>query len=121
MSKYSLRKLIRLNFDLMTGFSLVPLQMFSAAGVLLAFVSAVLFVLLAVRRIMLGPEAEGLFTLFALVFFLLGIILFGIGLLGEYVGRIYVQVRERPRFLIANVLEERVAAAASRDPEGATR
>ncbi len=121
VSKYSLRKLIRLNFDLMTGFSLVPLQMFSAAGVLLAFVSAVLFVLLAVRRIMLGPEAEGLFTLFALVFFLLGIILFGIGLLGEYVGRIYVQVRERPRFLIANVLEERVAAAASRDPEGATR
>lgn len=123
VSKYSLRKLIRLNFDLMTGFSLVPLQIFSASGVLLAFVSAVLFVLLAVRRIVLGPEAEGLFTLFALVFFLLGIILFGIGLLGEYVGRIYVQVRERPRFLIATVLEEgRLPSAVTRrDPEGATR
>lgn len=123
VSKYSLRKLIRLNFDLMTGFSLVPLQIFSASGVLLAFVSAVLFVLLAVRRIVLGPEAEGLFTLFALVFFLLGIILFGIGLLGEYVGRIYVQVRERPRFLIATVLEDgRLPSTVTRrDPEEATR
>lgn len=120
VSKYSLRSLIRLNFDLMTGFSLVPLQIFSAAGVLLAGVSAVLFVLLAVRRVVLGPEAEGLFTLFALVFFLLGIILFGIGLLGEYVGRIYVQVRERPRFIIANVLEERPEAA-PRSVAGANR
>ena len=122
VSKYSLRSLIRLNFDLMTGFSLVPLQIFSALGVSLALVSAVLFVLLVARRLIYGPEAEGLFTLFALVFFLLGIILFGIGLLGEYVGRIYVQVRERPRYIIANVLEERPDAPAfARPTAGATR
>ena len=112
VSKYSLRSLIRLNFDLMTGFSLVPLQIFSALGIGLALVSAILFVLLVARRLLLGPEAEGLFTLFALVFFLLGIILFGIGLLGEYVGRIYVQVRERPRFIIANVIEDKPHAPA---------
>ena len=46
-----------------------------------------------------GPEAEGLFTLFAIAFLLIGVALFGIGLLGEYVGRIYQQVRERPRYL----------------------
>src|SRR5476651_1923727 len=56
---------------------------------------------------MIGPEAEGLFTLFALVFFMIGITLFGIGLLGEYVGRIYQQVRHRPRYLVEAVLEER--------------
>jgi len=53
---------------------------------------------------MVGPEAEGLFTLFGIAFFLIGITLFGIGLLGEYVGRIYTQVRKRPRFLVRQVL-----------------
>ncbi len=106
-SKYSLYSLIRLNFDLMTGFSLVPLQWFSMLGILVSLGSAGLFMLLIVRRILVGPEAEGLFTLFALVFFLIGLALFGIGLLGEYVGRVYLQVRHRPRYLIDAVLEKR--------------
>ena len=105
-SKYSLYRLIRLNFDLVTGFSLVPLQMFSMLGIAISMLSAALFVLLAVRRLWVGPEAEGMFTLFALMFFLIGIALFGIGLLGEYIGRIYQQVRERPRYLIQALLEK---------------
>jgi undecaprenyl-phosphate 4-deoxy-4-formamido-L-arabinose transferase len=104
-SKYSLYKLIRLNFDLMTGFSLVPLQMFSMLGIALSLFSALFVAYLAVRRLIVGPEAEGLFTLFGITFFLLGILLFGVGLLGEYVGRIYLQVRNRPRYVIDAVLE----------------
>lgn len=106
-SKYSLYSLIRLNFDLMTGFSLMPLQWFSMLGMLVALASGTLFVLLILRRLIVGPEAEGLFTLFALMFFLIGLALFGIGLLGEYIGRIYQQVRHRPRYLIEAVLERR--------------
>lgn len=106
-SKYSLYSLIRLNFDLMTGFSLVPLQWFSMLGMLVSFGSAALFVLLIVRRLIVGPEAEGLFTLFALAFFLIGLALFGIGLLGEYIGRIYQQVRHRPRYLVEAILEKK--------------
>ncbi len=106
-SKYSLYSLMRLNFDLMTGFSLVPLQMFSMVGMAVAVGSGLFFVFLAVRRLIIGPEAEGLFTLFALMFFLIGIALFGIGLLGEYIGRIYQQVRHRPRYLVEAVLEQR--------------
>ena len=106
-SKYSLYKLIRLNFDLMTAFSIVPLQMFSLAGIAISLLSAAFFVFLVIRRLIVGPEAEGLFTLFAILFFLIGIALFGIGLLGEYVGRIYQQVRTRPRYLIQAVLEQR--------------
>jgi undecaprenyl-phosphate 4-deoxy-4-formamido-L-arabinose transferase len=105
-SKYSMYSLIRLNFDLITGFSVVPLQLFSMTGMLVSMISAVLFVVLLVRRIWLGSEAEGLFTLFAFVFFLIGVALFGIGLLGEYVGRIYAQVRERPRYIVQAVLED---------------
>ena len=106
-SKYSLYSLIRLNFDLMTGFSVVPLQFVSFAGIVLSMVSAFFVVFLAVRRLVVGPEAEGLFTLFGIAFFLLGILLFSVGLLGEYVGRIYQEVRRRPRYLIDAVLERK--------------
>ena len=69
---------------------------------------SVLFVLfLVVRRCIVGPEAEGVFTLFAIAFFLIGMALFGIGLLGEYVGRIYDEVRRRPRYIVGAVLERR--------------
>lgn len=106
-SKYPLYKLIRLNFDLVTGFSLAPLQLFSLVGIALSLASAAFVVFLVIRRLIVGPEAEGLFTLFSINFFLIGILLFGIGLLGEYVGRIYQQVRDRPRFTIQAILEQR--------------
>jgi undecaprenyl-phosphate 4-deoxy-4-formamido-L-arabinose transferase len=105
-SKYSLYRLIRLNFDLMTGFSVMPLQFFSMAGMVISLLSLVGFVLLAIRRLTVGPEAEGLFTLFAIAFFLIGVLLMGVGVVGEYVGRIYEQVRQRPRYTVAAVLEQ---------------
>jgi undecaprenyl-phosphate 4-deoxy-4-formamido-L-arabinose transferase len=104
-SKYSLYKLIRLNFDLVTGFSTQPLQWFSFIGIGLSLSSLAFVLFLVVRRLVIGPEAEGVFTLFGISFFLIGVILFGIGLLGEYVGRIYEQVRRRPRYIVQAVLE----------------
>lgn len=104
-SKYSFYSLIRLNFDLMTGFSLVPLQLFSLLGMTLSLASALLVIVLVLRRLVLGAEADGVFTLFAIAFFFMGVILFGIGLVGEYVGRIYQQVRARPRYVIATILQ----------------
>jgi undecaprenyl-phosphate 4-deoxy-4-formamido-L-arabinose transferase len=105
-SKYSMFKLIRLNFDLMTGFSLIPLQVFSMVGIATAILSVLFVGFLALRRLFYGPEAEGVFTLFGIVFFLLGVTLAGVGILGEYVGRIYQQVQGRPRFMISAVLEK---------------
>ncbi len=104
-SKYSLYRLLRLNFDLMTGFSLAPLQFFSVAGSAIAVLSLLFVIFLAVRRLIVGPEAEGLFTLFGIMFFLIGVLLLGVGILGEYIGRIYEQVRQRPRYTVAAVLE----------------
>jgi undecaprenyl-phosphate 4-deoxy-4-formamido-L-arabinose transferase len=106
-SKYSLYDLVRLNFDLVTGFSVMPLQLFSLSGIVIALLSLAFVIFLAVRRLVVGPEAEGVFTLFGLAFFLIGATLFGIGLLGEYVGRIYEQVRQRPRYLVQAVLEKK--------------
>jgi undecaprenyl-phosphate 4-deoxy-4-formamido-L-arabinose transferase len=106
-SKYSLYKLIRLNFDLVTGFSVVPLQLFSLFGIGVSVVSLVVYLVLIAKRIIAG-EANGLLVIWdrdLLTFILIGIVLFGLGLVGEYVGRIYQQVRERPRYLVQAVLE----------------
>jgi undecaprenyl-phosphate 4-deoxy-4-formamido-L-arabinose transferase len=103
-SKYRMYDLIRLNFDLMTGYSLIPLQIFTLFGLGIAFISTVLVVFLFVRRLIVGPEAEGVFTLFAIMFFLIGVILTGLGIMGEYIGRIYKEVQRRPRFAVKNVL-----------------
>src|SRR6202047_3960860 len=113
-SKYSLYSLIRLNFDLMTGFSVAPLQFFSVAGAAIAFVALLLVLILLIRRLIVGPEAEGLFTLFAIAFFLIGVALLGLGVVGEYVGRIYEQGRQRPRYMVAAVLEQGNHAATER-------
>jgi len=108
-SKYSLYRLIRLNFDLVTGFSVVPLQMFSLFGMLVSIGSVLLYVFAMTRKILAGAPLDALATFWdrdILQFFLIGIVLFGLGLVGEYVGRIYQQVRERPRWLVQAVLEK---------------
>ena len=86
MSNYSFYSLIRLNFDLITGFSLAPLQYFTMFAGLSAAGSFLLVLILAYRRLFLGAEAEGIFTLFGILFFLLSVAMIGIGLIGEYVG-----------------------------------
>ena len=110
-SKYSIYKLMRLNFDLMTGFSLVPLQVFSVLGILVSVGTMITYTGVMINRwILSGSFRQGLEVIWdrdILQFFLIGIMLFGLGLLGEYVGRIYEQVRGRPRYLIDAVLEQR--------------
>lgn len=105
-SSYNLYKLIRYNFDLVTGFSLVPLQLFTFLGIVVSLGSGLFVTYLFIRRLVIGPEAEGMFTLFAIAFLLMGIILMGLGIVGEYIGRIYQEVRQRPRFVIRRVQEQ---------------
>ncbi|HEX9474098.1 MAG TPA: glycosyltransferase [Steroidobacteraceae bacterium] len=107
-SKYSVYQLLKLNFDLMTGFSIVPMQMFSALGFAVSVLSVLFGMGLVVRRLVYGadPAEQGVFTLFAIAFLLIGVTLFGLGLLGEYIGRIYEEVRRRPRFIVEAVLEQ---------------
>lgn len=107
VSNYSLYKLIRLNFDLITGFSLAPLQYFTMFAGLSSLGSLALVAVLLVRRFVLHLDAEtfGVFTLFAILFFLLSVTMIGIGLIGEYVGRTYQVVRHRQRYFVKEVLE----------------
>jgi undecaprenyl-phosphate 4-deoxy-4-formamido-L-arabinose transferase len=114
-SKYSLWKLFRLQFDLMTSFSVLPLRVTMGIGVVMSVVSILIALVLIAGRLIWGQlwAVSGVFTLFALVFFFLGVQLFAIGLLGEYVGRIYQQVRDRPRYIIRQVIRGGVSQAGS--------
>jgi undecaprenyl-phosphate 4-deoxy-4-formamido-L-arabinose transferase len=103
-TKYSLFKLLRLNFDLMTNFSLYPIQFISMLGVAIAFIGLVFALFLFARRLIVGPEGEGVFTLFGILFFFIGIQIFALGIIGEYIGRIFQEVRRRPRFIIKKEL-----------------
>ena len=105
VSNYSFYRLVRLNFDLITGFSLAPLQFFTMFSMLSAAGSFVLVLILAGRRLIIGPEEGGLFTLFGILFFLISVTMVGIGLIGEYVGRTYQVVRTRQRYIVKEMIE----------------
>jgi len=107
VSNYSVYRLIRLNFDLITGFSLAPLQLFTLFSLACAGGSLILVLVLAYMRIFLDDDTNGVFTLFGILFFLISVTMVGIGLIGEYVGRTYQVVRTRQRYHVREVLETR--------------
>lgn len=104
-SKYSFFKLISLQFDLLTSMSTYPLRLLSLIGSVIAAGGIGFGLLLMVLRFAWGAQwaAEGIFTLFAILFFFIGAQFVAMGLLGEYLGRIYHDVRERPRFFIQEI------------------
>lgn len=104
-SKYNLYRLLRLNFDWMTSFTLLPLQIFTMLGLFISILSGFFVLYLLLRRVIIGPEVEGVFTLFAIVFFLMGTMLMGLGIMGEYIGRVYQEVRHRPRYVIRKIID----------------
>ena len=107
VSNYSFYQLVRLNFDLITGFSLAPLQIFTLFAMTCAAGSLTLVALLFYRRFVLNLDREtfGVFTLFGILFFLLSVAMVGIGIIGEYVGRTYQVVRARQRYFVREMLE----------------
>ena len=104
-SKYGLWKLINLQFDLLTGITTFPLRLLSVLGGVISLAGIGFGVLLFILRMIQGPEwaAQGIFTLFAILFIFIGAQFIGMGLLGEYIGRIYHDVRARPRYFVQKV------------------
>jgi len=112
-SKYSLMRLINLMYDLITCLTTTPLRLLSVFGSVIALCGFVLSLVLVLMRLFLGPEwsAEGVFMLFAVLFIFIGAQFIGMGLLGEYIGRIYNDVRARPRYFIQRVVSHDDAAS----------
>jgi undecaprenyl-phosphate 4-deoxy-4-formamido-L-arabinose transferase len=105
-SKYGFLKLINLMFDLVTAMTTTPLRMLSLFGAALALFGFLFATLLLLLRLAHGPEwaAQGVFVLFAVLFIFTGAQFIGLGLLGEYLGRVYDDVRARPRFFVDRIV-----------------
>lgn len=104
-SHYSTRKLINLQFDLVSSFSDFPLKLIMYAGIGMAFLGVTFGIILGIARLVYGAAwaAEGVFTLFAIMFAFIGFQFFALGVTGEYVGRIYKEVRRRPEYVIDRI------------------
>lgn len=109
-SKYGFLRLVNLMFDLVTCMTTSPLRLLSLVGAGMALAGTAFGILLLALRLLFGAAwaGDGLFVLFAILFLFSGVQLVGMGLLGEYLGRMYNDVRARPRFFI-----ERVARGAA--------
>ena len=105
-SKYSFWKLINLQFDLLTSITTFPLRVLSVIGGIVSAFGIGLGILILILRFIWGAEwaAQGVFTLFAILFVFVGAQFIGLGLLGEYIGRIYQDVRDRPRYFVRDVV-----------------
>jgi undecaprenyl-phosphate 4-deoxy-4-formamido-L-arabinose transferase len=104
-SNYPLRKLINLQFDLVASFSDLPMKLIMYGGVLMSLLGVCFGTFLAVSRLVYGARwaAEGIFTLFAVLFVFVGLQFFALGVIGEYIGRIYREVRKRPEYVIEKI------------------
>lgn len=100
-SKYNLFSLAHLSLNLITGFSMLPMRALSLTGIGIFMLDAIFAIVLMAHRFIYGPQQEGaLWTLFAVLFFFIGLIFLALGLIGEYIGRIYIEVRRRPNYIV---------------------
>ncbi|MNN21734.1 Undecaprenyl-phosphate 4-deoxy-4-formamido-L-arabinose transferase [compost metagenome] len=113
-SKYSTMRLINLMFDLITCMTTTPLRLLSIIGFSMAALGMLFALALIVLRLAFGAgwAGDGMFVLFAILFVFTGGQFIGMGLLGEYLGRMYGDVRARPRFFIEKVLRNQPAMPA---------
>ena len=106
-SKYNLRRLFRLAFDGVFAFSVVPIRLATAFG-MLAVTGSVLFVVYSlIVKVFFGQSPVGFTALIFAITFLSGIQLLFLGVIGEYIGRIYEEVKRRPHYIVKQVVATR--------------
>ena len=102
-SKYTLKKMLSLAFDGITSFSVRPIRLLSVLGILTVLVSIAMAVYTLVRHFT-GNTVSGWPSLMISIWFLGGLNLLALGLVGEYIGRIYGEVKQRPRYIVEQTI-----------------
>lgn len=104
-SKYPLKKMLYFAFDGITSFSVKPIRMILSIGVIFMILSLVLLLYALIVKLT-GNADAGWPTLFGSIWFLGGLQMFSIGLVGEYIGKIYTETKRRPRYFIEQILQK---------------
>jgi polyisoprenyl-phosphate glycosyltransferase len=99
-TKFSFRKLFGFAFDGISSFSTVPLKIATWLGVVIAIISTLTAIYFALRTLIYGTDLPGFPSLIVSIMFFSGIQLVSLGLIGEYIGRIFAEVKHRPLYLI---------------------
>ncbi len=102
-SKYPLSRMLTFAMDGITSFSIVPIRMITALGIAVFFVSIIFLIWGIIQRVR-GVTVPGWSSLIVSIWAIGGLILLALGILGEYIGRIYMETKGRPRFLIDEYL-----------------
>ena len=104
-TKFGTRKLFKLAFDGIVSFTTMPLRLAAFAGVISALASLVYMLVVIIQKLARGIDVPGYATLVVLILFLGGLQLLGLGILGEYLAKTYVESKRRPIYLAREVLE----------------
>ncbi|MBQ9814662.1 MAG: glycosyltransferase family 2 protein [Lachnospiraceae bacterium] len=99
-SRWSLRKLFLYATDGLTAFSVVPLRLLTIIGAIVSLLAFIYIIVTLVKTIICGIDVPGYVTTLCAVLFLGGIILLGMGILGDYIGRIYLESKKRPLYIL---------------------
>lgn len=104
-SKFNGYKLWNLALEGITSFSTIPIRVWLYIGSFIAFLSFVLGIKVLIEKFFFGIQEQGYASIIVSVFFIGGVQLIGIGILGEYIGRIYMEVKRRPRYIVQKLLK----------------
>jgi dolichol-phosphate mannosyltransferase len=113
--KFTFSRLVYLALDGLISFSYVPLRVITLTGLAVSFVSIVLALFYAVKKLTVGLNPPGFATLIVAIFFLAGMQLITIGVIGEYVGRIFEEVKRRPMYVVRRITAQDEPARAVHD------
>ena len=100
-TKWSFWKLFRYAVDGIINFSQTPLSIASWGGILLTFCSFIILILIIIRKLMFGDAVDGWASLVCIIIFIGGIQLFCLGIIGQYIAKIYLETKRRPHYIIA--------------------
>jgi glycosyltransferase involved in cell wall biosynthesis len=109
--------LLRLAATGLTAFSNVPLRLWTVIGGAISFASIAYAIYIVIETLLFGNNASGWPTLVVAVTFLGGVQLLSIGILGEYIGRIFTEVKQRPAYFVSRVVRSRQLTTKSQDQQ----
>ncbi len=116
-SQFGARKLFRFALDGLTAFTSTPLRVWSYLGFLLAVPAGLYALYLVLRTVLLGIDVPGYASLATMILFFSGIQLIGLGVLGEYLGQVYAEAKQRPLYVVSEVVGD-VAVSPTPRPHG---